>query len=106
MITLMNTLFFTTENRRSLKTLRLHYGLEGMKYIIQMYEGEINGHGEKEGLPTEYQYEFEQDMLKHVHELRNELRENGWVQRDSPEIHQTSFLRSDESDGQLGFKFE
>ena len=26
------------------------------------YEGEINGHGEKEGLPTEYRYEFEQEM--------------------------------------------
>ena len=102
----MNQLFFTTQNRRSLKTLRLHYGLEGMKFIIQIYEGEINGNGEKEGLPTEYQYEFEQEMLKHVHDLRNELRENGWTQRESPEIHQTSFLRSDESDGQLGFKFE
>jgi len=41
---------------------RVHYGLEGMKYTIQIYEGEINGHGEKEGLPTEYQYEFEQEM--------------------------------------------
>ena len=102
----MNTLFFTTQNRRSLKTLRLHYGLEGMKYIIQMYEGEINGHGEKEGLPTEYQYEFEQEMLKHVHDLRNELRENGWVQRESSQVQQTSFLRTEESDGQLGFKFE
>ena len=102
----MNTHFFTHQHRRSTKTLRLQYGLEGMKYIIQVYEGEINGHGEKEGLPTEYQYEFEQEMLKHVHDLRNELRENGWVQRESPEIHQTSFLRSDESDGQLGFKFE
>ena len=46
-----------------------------MKYIIQVYEGEINGHGEKEGLPTEYQYEFEQEMLKHVHDLKNEIRE-------------------------------
>ena len=77
-----------------------------MKYIIQIYEGEINGHGEKERLPEEFQYEFEQEILKHVHELRNELRENGWVQRESPEIHQQSFLRSEESDGQLGFKFE
>ena len=102
----MKNLFFTTQNRRSLKTLRLHYGLEGMKYIIQMYEGEVNGHGEKEGLPTEFQYEFEQEMLKHIHDLRNELRENGWVQRESPQVQQTSFLRSDESDGQLGFKFE
>ena len=55
----MNTLFFTHQHRRSTKTLRLHYGLEGMKYIIQVYEGEINGHGEKEGLPNEYQYEFD-----------------------------------------------
>ena len=69
----MNTLFFITQNRRSLKTLRLNYGLEGMKYIIQVYEVEINGHGEKEGLPTEYQYEFEQEMLKHVDDLKKDL---------------------------------
>ena len=60
----MNTLSFTLQHRRSTKTLRVHYGLEGMKYIIQVYEGEINGHGEKEGLPTEYQYEFELDCLR------------------------------------------
>ena len=71
----MYTFFLTHQHRRSTKTLRLHYGLEGMKYIIQIYEGEINGHGEKEGLPTEYQYEFDQDMLKHVHDLKNEIRE-------------------------------
>ena len=82
------------------------YGLEGMKYIIQIYEGEINGHGEKERLPEEFQYTFEQEMLKHVHDLKNEIRENGCFQRDTPEVSQTSFLRSDESDGQLGFKFE
>ena len=103
----MKTLFFTHQHRRSTKTLRLHYGLEGMKYIIQVYEGEINGHGEKEGLPTEYQYEFEQEMLKHVHDPKNEMREKGWTQRDiPPEVHQPSFLRGDESDTQLGFKFE
>ena len=56
----MYTFFLTHQHRRSTKTLRLQYGLEGMKYIIQVYEVEINGHGEKEGLPTEYQYEFEQ----------------------------------------------
>ena len=53
-----------------------------------MYEGEINGHGEKEGLPTEYQYEFEQEMLKHVHDLKIDLREKGWNQKDLPsEVH-------------------
>ena len=73
----MKTLFFTLQSRRSLLTTRLVYGLEGMKYIIQVYDCEINGHGEKEGLATEYQYEFEQEMLKHVHDLKNDLREKG-----------------------------
>ena len=77
-----------------------------MKYIIQVYEGEINEHGEKVGLTIEYQYEFEQEMLKHVQDLKNEIRENGWFQRDTLEVSQTSFLRSEDSDGQLGFKFE
>jgi len=76
----MNSYFFPHQHRNSIKTLRLQYGLEGMKYIIQIYEGEIHGLGEKEGLPTEYQYEFEQAMLKHVHDLKNEIRENGWFQ--------------------------
>ena len=68
----MNSLFFSIQHRRSLHTLRIHYGIEGMKYIVQMYEGEVNGHGEREGLPSEYQYEFEQKMLKHIHKLKQE----------------------------------
>ena len=103
---LMNTLFFTHQHRRSTKTLRVHYGLEGMKYIIQVFNGEINGNGEKEGLPTEYQYEFEQEMLKHVHDLKNDLREKGWWERETPAVSQTSFLRSENSDGQLVFDYE
>ena len=103
----MKNLFFTDQNRSSLLTTRLVYGLEGMKYIIQIYEGEINGHGEKERLPEEFQYGFEQEMLIHIHDLKNKLREKGWTQRDLlPEVHQPSFLRGDESDAQFGFKFE
>ena len=102
----MFTLFFTHQHQRSTKTLRLNYGLEGMKYIIQVYEEEINGHGEKEGLPNEYQYKFEQEMLKQVHDLKNEIRENGWFLRETLEVSQTSFLRSGNSDAELGFKFE
>ena len=71
----MKNLSLTHQHRRSTKTLRINYGLEGMKYVIQIYEGEINGHGKKKGLPTEYQYEFEQEMLKHVNDLKNDLRE-------------------------------
>ena len=102
----MNTLFFTHQHRRSTKTLRLQYGLDRMKYIIQVNEGEINGHVEKEGLPTENQYEFKKEMLKHVHDLKNELREKGWWERETPEVFQTSFLKSENSDAELGFKFE
>ena len=102
----MNSLFFSIQHRRSLHTLRIHYGIKGMKYIVQMYEGEVNGHGEREGLPTEYRYEFEKEMLKHIHKLKQELSEKGWSQKESPEVFQTSFLRSEESDAQLGFQFE
>ena len=101
----MNTLLFTHQHRRSTKTHRLNYGFEGMKYIIRVYEGEINGHGEKEGLPTEYQYEFEQEKLKHVHDLRM-IWEKGWEEREYPEVSQTSFLRSENSGAELGFKFD
>ena len=70
------------------------------------YESEINEHGEKEGLPTEYQYEYEQEMLKHDHDLKKDLREKGWWEKETPEISQTSFLRSENSDAELGFKFD
>jgi len=44
-------------------------------------------------------------MLKHVHDLKNDLREKGWWERESPEVSQTSFLRIENSDGELGFMF-
>ena len=61
----------------------------------------------KERLPEEFQYGFEQEMLKHIHDLKNELWEKGWTQRDlPPEVQQPSFLRGNESDAKLSFKFE
>ena len=45
-------------------------------------------------------------MLKHDHDLKNDLREKGWYERDKPEVYQTSFLRSENSDAEFGFKFE
>ena len=73
---------------------QVHYGLEGMKYIKQIYEGEINGHGEKERLPEEFQYEFEQEMLKHIHELKNELRERDGLR----EIYHQKFINPHSSE--------
>ena len=45
-------------------------------------------------------------MLKHIHNLKKDLGEKGWWERDNPEVSQNSFLRSDNSDAELGFKFE
>ena len=42
------------------------------------YDFKIDVYGKKEGLSKEYQYEFEQEMFKLVHNLKNDLRENGW----------------------------
>ena len=59
---IMYTIFLSHQHRRSTKTLSLGYGLEGMKYIIQVYAGEINGHGEKKGLLAKCWYEFDQEL--------------------------------------------
>ena len=53
-----------------------------------------------------FQNEFEQETLIHFHDLKKDLREKGWRERESPEVSQTSFLRSENSDAELGFKFE
>ena len=55
------------------------------------YDFKINVYGEKEGLPTEYQYEFEQEMLKHVHDLKNDIREKRWWERDSRDFSDLFF---------------
>ena len=45
-------------------------------------------------------------MLKHVNDLKNEMREKGWWEGEYPEVSQTSFLRSENSDSELGVKFK
>ena len=74
----MNSLFFTNKHRKSSKTMRLLYGQHGEKYLVQMFEGEINKKDEKENLPKEFLFDGEQEMLKQVHLLKNELRDKGW----------------------------
>ena len=65
--------------------------------IDKNYDCKINVYGKKEGLSNEYQYEFEQEKFKLVHNLKNDLRENDWYERDKPEVYKTSFLRSENS---------
>jgi len=102
----MNSVYFTIKDRKSLKTLRLEYGQLGLKFMLRLYEGEINGHGETERLPIKEIYKGQQELLKRVRDLKKELLSHEWTSKDSPTVSQTSFLRSDEQDGQVGLKFE
>ena len=70
------------------------------------YDCKINVYGKKEGLSNEYQYEFEQEMLKHVHDLKKDLREMVWWKRDKPEVSQNSFLRSENSNAEFGLNLD
>ena len=45
-------------------------------------------------------------MLKHIHDIKNDLREKGWCERETPGVSQTSFLRSEYLDAELGIMFE
>ena len=45
-------------------------------------------------------------MFKHVHDLKKDLREKGWWEKETLEVSQTSFLWSENSDAELGFMFE
>ena len=51
------------------------------------YDCKINVYRKNEGLSNEYQYEFEQEMFNLVHNLKNNLRENGWYEREKPEVY-------------------
>ena len=42
-----------------------------------MFEVEINKWNEKENLPQEFLSDCVQEKLKHVHDLKNDLREKG-----------------------------
>ena len=48
----MKELYFTSANRRSLRTVRLEYGKVKKVFILRTYTGEINGKGESEGSPS------------------------------------------------------
>ena len=50
----------------------------------------IKTRNERGKLTKEFLLEGEQEILKHISEIKKDLREKGWIQRESPEVHQTS----------------
>ena len=102
---IMNSLYYTLKDRKSLKTLRIEYGQLGLKFVLRMFEGQIDRRGEREGLPKEILFEGEQELLKRIHEIKNELKESEWSESPPPKITQPSFLRTDLGEDEVSFKF-
>ena len=53
----MNQLYFTLPYSRSIRAIRMEYGLFGKKYVLRTFEGEITLHGEREDLLKEEIFE-------------------------------------------------
>ena len=98
----MNTL----KDRKSLKTLRIEYGQLGLKFVLRMFEGQIDGRGEREGLPKEILFEGERELLKKIHDIKNELKETELSENEPPKVTQPSFLKTDLGEDEVSFKFE
>lgn len=102
----MNTLYFTSTYRRSLRTIRLEYGQVKKKFILRTYDGEINGIGESESPPKEEVFEDEQGLLKKVYETKKVLLEDRWIVQNKETISQPSFLKIEIIDGEVSVEFE
>ena len=102
----MNSLYYTLKDRKSIKTLRIEYGQLGLKFVLRMFEGQIDRRGEREGLPKEILFEGEKELLKQIHHIKKELKETEWSESPPPTVTQLSFLRTDLGEDEVSFKFE
>ena len=102
----MNTLYFTSPYRRSLRTIRLEYGEVKNKFVLRTFEGNINRRKvSEEGSPKEEVFEDEQELLKKVHETKKGLLEGRWIVKNKQSFSQPSFLKTEIIDGKVGFEF-
>ena len=102
----MNTLYFTSPYRRSLRTVRLEYGQVKKVFILRTYDGGINGKGESESPPKEEVFESEQELLKKVYETKSVLLEGRWIVQNKQSISQPSFISTNVMDGEVSVEFE
>ena len=101
----MNTLYFTSPYRRSLRTIRLEYGQVKKVFILRTFEGNINRRRVSEGSPREEVFEDEQELLKKVHKTKKGLLEGRWIVKNKESISQPTFLRTEIIDGKISFEF-
>ena len=101
----MNTLYFTSPYRRSLRTIRLEYGQVKKVFILRTFEGNVNRRRVSEGSPREEVFEDEQELLKKVHKTKKGLLEGRWIVKNKQSFSQPTFLRTEIIDGKISFEF-
>ena len=90
----MNTLYFTSPYRRTLRSIRLEYGEVKNKFVLRTFEGKIIGRKvSEEGSPKEEVFEDEQELLKKVHKTKKGLLEGRWIVKNKQSFSQPSFLK-------------
>ena len=70
-----------------------------------MFDGQIDRRGDREDLPKEILFDGKQELLKRIHEIKNELSETEWSESPPPKVTQPSFLRTDLGEGKLSCYF-
>ena len=102
----MNTLYFTSPYRRSLRTIRLEYGEVKNEFVLRTFEGNINRRKvSEEDSPKEEVFEDEQELLNKVHKTKRGLLEGRWIVKNKESISQPTFLRTEIIDGKVSFEF-
>ena len=102
----MKGLYFSSPNRRSLRTVRLEYGQVKKVFVVGTDTGEFNVRGQSEGFQSEEVFKDEQEMLKKVYEIKKGVMEGRWIVQNKQSISQPSFLKTDVIDGEVSVEFE
>ena len=81
----MKELFYTSPYKIRLYTIRLEYGKIGEKFILKVFEGEINFKGDFEEKRIEAIFE-EEEMLMHLSSINSVLINGGWKLREKTDV--------------------
>ena len=82
----MKELFYTSPYKIRLHTIRLEYGIIREKFILKVFEGEINFKGDFEEKPIEAIFEEEEEMLMHLSSIYSVLINGGWKLREKTDV--------------------
>ena len=87
----MKELFYTSPYKIRLHTIRIEYGEIGEKFVLKVFEGEINFKGDFEEKPIEAIFEEEEEMLMHLSSIYSVLINGGWKLREKTDVLIKSF---------------